>query len=124
MALKKGTQRKLSQNVSDGKKCAQAQPQVPIFIVQGTKDKVVDPINGPQVFDYFRQLKDYGAVSKLAAKVGGRKIKDWNGDGGLRLWEVDGLGHQWLGGAEGKYSEPNGPSISEAFLSHLLKFCH
>jgi poly(3-hydroxybutyrate) depolymerase len=105
---------------------------VPVMVVHGSADQIVSGINAEHT------VRQWMATNRLAA--GGGYEPDFerpsaavreHAAGGLaftrRTWtdaagrpvqaylEVDGLGHAWSGGAPGgSYTEPRGPSASEA----------
>jgi len=110
---------------------AAARP-VPAIVVHGTADGTVAPVNAEHV------VRQWIATNRRASGgaydpqfdrpdatvrddgAGGRRFtrRRWHaGDGRLvqELIEVDGLGHAWSGGAPGgSYTDPRGPSASDA----------
>ena len=98
---------------------------VPTFVVHGTSDGVVAPINGDQVRDQWlrtnsRVLGD-GAIDpvKSASGTAGYPFTRMvhtnkaNGASVIEYYVVDGLGHAWPGGKMGEsYSDPRGPDAS------------
>jgi poly(hydroxyalkanoate) depolymerase family esterase len=105
---------------------------VPTMVIHGTADSTVAPANAIHV------LRQSMSANHLAAPETcdhdpGRPTSSWRGrsDGGFaytqsqwrdprgtlahELIMVDGLGHAWSGGAAGgSYSDPRGPSATEA----------
>jgi poly(hydroxyalkanoate) depolymerase family esterase len=105
---------------------------VPSIVIQGTADRTVSPVNAKAI------LRQAMAANHLAAPTGHkhfveRPTSSWRAqsNGGYtyirsqwvdetgtvmhELLEVDTLGHAWSGGAAGgSYTDPRGPSASEA----------
>jgi poly(3-hydroxybutyrate) depolymerase len=105
---------------------------VPVIVVQGGADRTVFPGNGDRV------VRQWLSTSGLAG-VGGRpldfgrphasttdrapggltySVRGWNDIAGrpvVRYWVVPDLGHAWSGGGSaGSYTDPRGPSATEA----------
>jgi poly(hydroxyalkanoate) depolymerase family esterase len=98
---------------------------VPTFVVHGTSDGVVAPINGDQVADQWRRTNTLvlgdGAIDPVATAPGTagypfvRKVhrNKANGASVIEYYVVDGLGHAWPGGKMGaSYSDPRGPDAT------------
>ena len=98
---------------------------VPTFVIHGTSDGVVAPINGDQVADQWRRTNTLvlgeGAIEpvKSAAGTAGYPFTRMvhrnkaNGASVIEYYVVDGLGHAWPGGKIGEsYSDPRGPDAS------------
>ena len=108
---------------------------VPVIVLQGDADRTVWAGNGDRVvrqwlttsrlsggegsgFDFARPN-----VSKAARAPGGLSysVRSWNDNSGrpvVQYWVVSGLGHAWSGGAgAGSYTDPRGPSATEAMCS-------
>ncbi|RKH16519.1 PHB depolymerase esterase [Corallococcus sp. CA047B] len=101
--------------------------KVPVLVVHGTADDVVNPINGTQTVRQFLQTNDYGddgannnSVSNSPTQVysatspGGRKYTVRNYvTGGMLLvqqYEIEGMGHAWPGGNSAyPFADPAGP---------------
>jgi len=98
---------------------------VPTFVVHGTSDGVVAPINGDQVADQWRRTNTLvlgeGAIDPVLSATGTagypftRKVhrNKANGASVIDYYVVDGLGHAWPGGKMGEsYSDPRGPDAT------------
>jgi poly(3-hydroxybutyrate) depolymerase len=101
--------------------------KVPVLVVHGTSDSVVNPINGEQTVRQFLQTNDYaddgadnGSVSSQATRVwsatspGGRDytVRDYVSAGVLLVeqYEIQGMDHAWPGGdAAFPFADPSGP---------------
>jgi poly(hydroxyalkanoate) depolymerase family esterase len=112
---------------------------VPAIVVHGTGDHIVAAVNGQHV------VRQWMATNRLASgnaveadfaapaatsrhrSAGGRDYtrRQWtDGDGALvqELIEVDGMGHAWSGGAAGgSYTDPRGPSASDAIWDFFAR---
>lgn len=104
--------------------------RVPLFVVHGSADSTVAPVNGDRIL----------AAADADLLVGERTVDQVPGAGGVRAfrrtrllrrdadrsvaaehWLVDGLGHAWSGGSTaGSYTDPQGPDASTAMLSFFL----
>ena len=98
---------------------------VPTFVLHGTSDGVVAPINGDQVADQWRRTNTRvlgeGAIEPVASVTGTagypftrhvHRIKA-NGASVIEYYVVEGLGHAWSGGKIGEsYSDPRGPDAT------------
>jgi poly(3-hydroxybutyrate) depolymerase len=108
---------------------------VPVIVVQGGADRIVRAGNGDRV------ARQWLTTSRLASPDAGKldfalphatttdrapgglsySVRSWNDDSGrpvLQYWNVPDLGHAWSGGArEGSYTDPRGPSATEAMWS-------
>ncbi|ATB28859.1 extracellular catalytic domain type 1 short-chain-length polyhydroxyalkanoate depolymerase [Melittangium boletus] len=100
---------------------------VPVLVVHGTDDSVVNPINGEQTVRQFLQTNDYGddgvdndSVPYAATHVwsgavpGGRAytVKDYVYGGRLLVqqYELHGMDHAWPGGDDSYlFADPSGP---------------
>jgi poly(hydroxyalkanoate) depolymerase family esterase len=114
---------------------------VPAFVVQGTLDLRVNPVNGDQVVSQWletNRLASGGAVSAdFAAPTtdtrfpepvpGGHpyRVRAWTDDRGRTIqeyWTVDGMGHAWSGGYWlGSFADPRGPSATRAMYSFFSR---
>ncbi|PTL83698.1 PHB depolymerase family esterase [Vitiosangium sp. GDMCC 1.1324] len=104
--------------------------QVPVLVLHGTEDDVVNPINGEQVVQQFLQTNDYGddgtnnnSVPYASTRVwygsvpGGRSytVKDYVYGGRLLVqkYEMQGMGHAWPGGDPSYlFADPSGPDAT------------
>nr|APZ78831.1 PHB depolymerase esterase [Stigmatella aurantiaca Sg a15] len=112
--------------------------KVPVLVVHGTGDDVVNPINGEQAVRQFLQTNDYGddgsdnnSVSNHPSRVwsttspGGRAytVREYV-TGGVMLvqqYELKGMGHAWPGGdAAFPFADPSGPD-GTAFMWDFFK---
>jgi poly(hydroxyalkanoate) depolymerase family esterase len=115
--------------------------KVPVLVVHGTSDDVVNLVNGQQAARQFLQTNDYGddgannnSVSNSPARVttgvspGGRKytVRDYFTNGVLLVQhvEIQGMGHAWPGGdAAYPFADAAGPDgttlMWEFFEQHV-----
>lgn len=101
---------------------------LPVIVFHGSADATVHPANGPAVL-----AQSLAAMPGLKAKVTkGRVPKghafkttthlDANGRPMAALWEIEGAGHAWAGGAPaGSYTDAKGPSASDEMLRFFLQ---
>ena len=100
---------------------------VPVLVVHGTKDSVVNIVNGRQATRQFLQTSDYGddgvandSIRPVATQVtragvpGGRAytVEDYVYGGSLvaRHIEIQGMDHAWPGGdSRYPFADPSGP---------------
>jgi poly(hydroxyalkanoate) depolymerase family esterase len=105
---------------------------VPTIVFHGTKDRIVRPVNGDQVVQQWMETNRLASGDKYNADFAqpstvdsGQvpngfpyKVSRWNDEVGnlvQEYWQVDGMDHAWSGGsAMGSYSDPRGPSATEA----------
>ncbi len=98
---------------------------VPTFVIHGTSDGVVAPINGDQVADQWRRTNTLvlgeGAIDPVVSATGTagypftRNVhrSKANGASVIEYYVVDGLGHAWPGGKMGEsYADPRGPDAT------------
>jgi poly(hydroxyalkanoate) depolymerase family esterase len=98
---------------------------VPTFVLHGTSDGVVAPINGDQVADQWRRTNTRvlgeNAIEPVVSATGTagypftRHVhrNKANGASVIEYYVVDGLGHAWSGGKMGEsYSDPRGPDAT------------
>ncbi|MBJ6765485.1 PHB depolymerase family esterase [Myxococcaceae bacterium JPH2] len=101
--------------------------RVPVLVVHGTEDAVVNPINGEQTVRQFLQTNDDAddgvdndSVANVPARVwsatspGGRSytVREYVSGGALLVEQVviDGMGHAWPGGDPAfPFADPEGP---------------
>ena len=115
---------------------------MPTIVFQGTRDKVVPPINGDQVVQQWMQTNHLASQGLYVADFnnpttttsrqvqGGHAYtvstwKDHTGKEVQQYWKIDGLAHAWSGGNPAvSYTDPRGPNASEAmyhfFMNHLM----
>jgi poly(hydroxyalkanoate) depolymerase family esterase len=111
---------------------------VPTIVFQGTRDKIVAPVNGDQVVQQWMQTNHlashgfYGADFKNPTTTssgqvpGGRSYtrytwKDHTGNEVQVYWKIHGMGHAWAGGSpNGSHTDPLGPDASEAMYRFLM----
>jgi poly(3-hydroxybutyrate) depolymerase len=105
---------------------------VPSIVIHGTADRIVAPANAINVLRQSMAANHLAApescdhdvarpTSSRSGKVDGghaytqSRWTDGRGAPMHELLEVDGLGHAWSGGAAGgSYTDPRGPSATEA----------
>jgi poly(hydroxyalkanoate) depolymerase family esterase len=111
---------------------------VPVIVFQGGHDRAVWPVNGDQV------VRQWLATSRLASgattgldfarpqasRVGrapgglSYSVRTWNDDAGrpvVQYWTVPGLGHAWSGGSRAAFTDPRGPSATQAMHDFFLQ---
>lgn len=111
---------------------------VPTIVFHGTRDHVINPINGDQAVqqwiatnmlasnDSYVADFDNPASTTPGQVPGGRSYTtytwdDKNGHEILAYWKVNGMGHAWSGGSYGgSYSDPQGPDASQAIYSFFM----
>ena len=111
---------------------------VPTIVFHGTKDYVINIINGDQTVQqwmYTDMLASHGSynanftaptTTTKGQVPGGRSYvtygwKDANSNEIQQYWKVDGMGHAWSGGNPGgSYTDAKGPNASQAIYSFFL----
>ncbi|MFZ6770290.1 alpha/beta hydrolase family esterase [Undibacterium sp. Di26W] len=89
-----------------------------LLVIQGSKDHVVAPVNGPLLAQQWANQAGAKAGKPRTVQRGARypaTITDYRIQGQIvvSLCEVNGLAHAWSGGAAGHaYSDPKGPDAS------------
>jgi poly(hydroxyalkanoate) depolymerase family esterase len=114
-----------------GARRAGAAPVLPTIVFHGTADKTVHPSNGDQIVqetlatfqaagdalhaeEHQHSDAERAATRTLYAREDGVVM--------LEYWEVETGPHAWSGGdAAGSYTDPGGPSASEAMLEFFLR---
>lgn len=102
----------------------------PLLVLQGTEDRLVDPINGRKSVQAWAEA--HGAHATAARRVQrGRRhamtVTDHRNGRRLvaRLCEIEGLGHAWSGGLAGQaHADPDGPdaaALAWAFVQACLR---
>jgi poly(hydroxyalkanoate) depolymerase family esterase len=130
--MKQGSPHAAGARGRDALACAAGDKRLtmPVFVVQGSADKLVAPVNAEQALAQFAQTNDLAddgkdndsvraqpSASVEEAPAGKLKytVRDYEaGDDALMqlLW-VEGLGHAWSGGDPAfPYAEPNGPDAT------------
>ena len=107
---------------------------LPTIVFHGSADKTVHPVNGDSISDAAAAaLGDAGVAlvqSHDAPEVGqarGKSVKrtrhsDAQGTPFVEQWRVAASPHAWSGGdAAGSYTDPDGPSASQAMLDFFLR---
>jgi len=113
---------------------------VPALVIHGTADTTVAPVNAEHAARQWLVTNalaggtgggtDFGrpaATEAVAARSGGRPATrrtwaDGSGRALVELLEVEGMGHAWSGGAAGgSYTDPRGPSATEAIWEFFLR---
>jgi poly(hydroxyalkanoate) depolymerase family esterase len=115
---------------------------MPTIVFQGTRDKIVHPINGDQVVQQWMQTNHlasdglyvadfhnpttttFGQVPEGYAYT----VSTWKDHAGKEVqqyWKILGLAHAWSGGNPAvSYTDPEGPNASEAiyqfFMNHPM----
>jgi len=112
---------------------------VPVIVIQGDTDQTVWAGNGERVARQWLttsqlvsgQIPELDFASphsrRLSRTPGGLSysVCTWNDAAGrpvVQYWAVSGLGHAWSGGeAAGSYTDPRGPSATEAMLEFFAQ---
>lgn len=108
--------------------------RVPTCVFQGTDDSTVEPPNGEQSaiqaattcyyangggVDYSLSQADTSSGWEGGKSYTRHQFKDNYGRTNVDFWKVDGLGHDWSGGASsGYYTDPNAPGATQ----HMFEF--
>jgi len=112
---------------------------VPAIVVQGKVDHTVWPVNGDQTVRQWLTTSRLvsGAATGLdfahpnASRDGlapgglSYSVRTWNDGAGravVQYWTVNGLAHAWSGGAAaGSFTDPRGPSATEAMYDFFVQ---
>ena len=92
---------------------------VPAIVVHGLADQTVSPANGRAVLGPLGEtsVRKVPGPGKAASVTIGRSA----GGHPVELWEIEGAGHAWAGGAAGaSYTDPRGPDASAAMVRFFL----
>jgi poly(hydroxyalkanoate) depolymerase family esterase len=113
---------------------------VPVIVVQGEADRTVRSVNGDRVACQWLTTSRLASgaetgldfsrpnASRADRAPGGLfySVRTWNDSAGrpvVQYWTVSGLGHSWSGGAgAGPYTDPRGPSATEAMYDFFSQF--
>ena len=109
-----------------------AAPVIPTIVFHGTADKTVHPDNGDHITDAaltalkasgLELVKTHSARGKKGEEKTGRVVYSTaDGKPYIENWRIDDGAHAWSGGdAAGSYTDPDGPSASEAMLAFFLQ---
>jgi poly(hydroxyalkanoate) depolymerase family esterase len=111
---------------------------VPTIVFHGTKDSVINIINGDQVVQQWMQTNILASHNTYVADFNtptttttykvptgyAYTVYAWQNSRGKTIqeyWKVNGLGHAWSGGNfSGSYTDPRGPSASEALYAFFM----
>jgi poly(hydroxyalkanoate) depolymerase family esterase len=115
---------------------------MPTIVFQGTRDKIVHPINGDQVVQQWMQTNHLASQGLYVADFHNPTTttfgqvpegyaytvstwKDHTGKEVQQYWKILGLAHAWSGGNPTvSYTDPEGPNASEAmyqfFMNHPM----
>ena len=111
---------------------------VPIIVFHGTRDYIVNSINGDQVVQQWIQTDILASNGAYQADFkhpthtttdqvpGGRSYTRYrwhnhHGRGVQEYWKVNGMGHGWSGGSpSGTYTDLEGPGASEAMYRFFI----
>jgi poly(hydroxyalkanoate) depolymerase family esterase len=115
------------------------QRMVPTIVFQGTRDRIVPPINGDQVVQQWMQTNHLASQGLYVADFKNPTItssgqvpeghaytvstwKDHTGKEVQQYWKIDGLAHAWSGGNPAvSYTDPRGPNASEVIYQFFMK---
>ena len=115
---------------------------VPTIVCQGTRDRIVPPINGDQVVQQWMQTNHLASQGLYVADFNNPTttssgqvpeglaytVSTWEDHTGKEVqqyWKILELGHAWSGGNPAvSYTDPRGPNASEAmyqfFMNHPM----
>lgn len=115
---------------------------MPTIVFQGTRDKIVHPINGDQVVQQWMQTNHLASDGLYVADFNNPTtatfgqvpegyaytVSTWKDHAGKEVqqyWKILGLAHAWSGGNPAvSYTDPEGPNASEAmyqfFMNHPM----
>src|SRR5690348_6203574 len=111
---------------------------MPTIVFQGTRDKIVHPINGDQVVQQWMQTNHLASDGLYVADFNnptnttfgqvpeGHSYtvytwKDQTGREVQQYWKISGLGHAWSGGNPAvSHTDPRGPNASEAMYQFFM----
>ncbi|WP_131924407.1 extracellular catalytic domain type 1 short-chain-length polyhydroxyalkanoate depolymerase [Hazenella coriacea] len=112
--------------------------RLPVIVFHGTKDGIVNPVNGDQVVTQWAQTNDYvddgidnNSVDAFedetkSGSINGKSYTqfiyhDSSGKPLIEKWKVTGLGHAWSGGSSsGTYTDPQGPDASRIMWNFFI----
>ena len=115
---------------------------VPTIVFQGTRDRIVPPINGEQVVQQWMQTNHLASQGLYVADFQhpttttsaqmpeghAYTVSTWEDHTGKEVqqyWKIDGLAHAWSGGNPAvSHTDPRGPNASEVmyqfFMNHTI----
>jgi poly(hydroxyalkanoate) depolymerase family esterase len=112
---------------------------MPTIVFQGTRDRIVPPINGDQVVQQWMQTNHLATHGLYVADFNNPTIttsgqvpeglaytvstwEDHSGKGVQQYWKIDGLAHAWSGGNPAvSYTDPRGPNASQVMYQFFMK---
>jgi poly(hydroxyalkanoate) depolymerase family esterase len=112
---------------------------VPTIVFQGTRDRIVPPINGDQVVQQWIQTNHLASQGLYVADfhnptttTSGQvpeglayTVSTWQDHTGKEVqhyWKIEGLAHAWSGGNPAvSYTDPRGPNASEVMYQFFMK---
>lgn len=106
-------------------------PALPTIVFHGTADRTVHPDNGEHIIDAalsalqaegLKLVKSRSVVGAAGQKAERTVFSAADGPSYIEHWLIDAGPHAWSGGnAAGSYTDPDGPSASEAMLRFFLQ---
>ena len=106
-------------------------PALPTIVLHGTADRTVHPDNGEHIIDAalsalqaegLKLVKSCSVVGAAGQKAERTVFSAADGPSYIEHWLIDAGPHAWSGGnAAGSYTDPDGPSASEAMLRFFLQ---
>lgn len=111
---------------------------MPTIVFHGTFDSVVNPINGDLVVQQWMRTDHDASGGSYSASFtyptsttngqvpGGYSYttRTWNNSSGQEIeeyWTINGMGHAWSGGnSAGSYTDPAGPSATQAMYTFFM----
>lgn len=106
-------------------------PALPTIVFHGTADRTVHPDNGEHIINAalsalqaegLKLVKSRSNVGAAGQKAERTVFSAADGPSYIEHWLIDAGPHAWSGGnAAGSYTDPDGPSASEAMLSFFLQ---
>ena len=100
---------------------------MPLVVIHGGADAVVNPFNAEQLAHQFASAADLKGPRLMTATEGGYEVErrgfaDARGRPTLEMVIVKGLGHAWSGGSpEGTFTDAKGPDATRLILDFLLR---
>jgi len=112
---------------------------MPTIVFQGSRDRIVPPINGDQVVQQWMQTNHLASQGLYVADFKNPTtttfgqvpegyaytVSTWEDHAGKEVqqyWKIDGLAHAWSGGnPAGSYTDSRGPNASEVMYQFFMK---